>query len=48
MAQRLREMQDNAKWKDQVRKDNVHFARKELGKEANEPEINQRNVAFIK
>ncbi|KAI6184855.1 hypothetical protein M3Y97_00641300 [Aphelenchoides bicaudatus] len=49
MARRLKEMQDNAKWKEQVRQDNVNFASKELEKDANtDDNRNARNAVFIK
>jgi hypothetical protein len=41
-------MQENAKWKEQVRQDNVDFARKELEKDAHTEEANKKNAAFIK
>lgn len=48
--ERLRaEMMDNAKWKEQVKKDNANFVRAELAKEekTNE-EGNKTNANFIK
>jgi hypothetical protein len=48
MARRLREMQENAKWKEQVKKDNVVYAKKELEKETVNEEAGKRNATFIK
>ncbi len=47
MARRLREMQENAQWKEQVRKDNVKFAQNELAKEVTSDQGN-KNAVFIK
>jgi len=46
-ARRLQEMQANAQWKEQVRKDNVKFAQNELAKESTSDK-STKNAAFIK
>ncbi|KAI6201896.1 hypothetical protein M3Y96_00891000 [Aphelenchoides besseyi] len=46
MERKRQEMMQNVEWKEQVRKDNVKYAKNELEKEV--AESNQKNAAFIK